>query len=418
MYVTMWIQLKHIGSHCVITRVWHQRKLFRNYACLWRVSSRLRELRVFSNDSKRTHDSPCSFASNSAVNGNGLRERPPWRILFFGTDEFAVESLKALTLSRDSSPKTAVDTLEVVTLPAFLSKELPVRRFASQNELPIHDWPHIGPCEQFDVGVVVSFGCLLPEDLILKFPYGILNVHPSLLPRWRGPAPVFHTVLNGDTETGVTIMQIRPKRFDVGPILIQDKCLVQPHCTAQELGATLAKMGAKMLISTLENLPERIQNKKEQSKQGATFAPKISVDMSWVNWEDQSCDQIGRLFQAIGSRISLRTLWMGDTIKLLDFVGQNEIPVVSGWLGGVQSSEIEEEAFSSRFLQWLSPSVFSKKIRKAAKRVSFPNVQTRTQKREKKKAAPAGLKHATHQEEEPFRSVARVNMRSVNCAEN
>lgn len=55
---------------------------------------------MFSNDSKRTHDSPCSFASNSAVNGNGLRERPPWRILFFGTDEFAVESLKALTLSR------------------------------------------------------------------------------------------------------------------------------------------------------------------------------------------------------------------------------------------------------------------------------------------------------------------------------
>ncbi|XP_033905700.3 methionyl-tRNA formyltransferase, mitochondrial-like isoform X1 [Acipenser ruthenus] len=326
MYVTMWIQLKHIGSQCVITRVWHQHKLFRNYECLWRVSSRLR---VFSNDSKRTHDSPCSFASNSAVNGNGLRERPPWRILFFGTDEFAVESLKALTLSRDSSPKTAVDTLEVVTLPAVLSKELPVRRFASQNELPIHDWPHIGPCEQFHVGVVVSFGCLLPEDLILKFPYGILNVHPSLLPRWRGPAPVFHTVLNGDTETGVTIMQIRPKRFDVGPILIQDKCLVQPHCTAQELGATLAKMGAKMLISTLENLPERIQNKKEQSKQGATFAPKISVDMSWVNWEDQSCDQIGRLFQAIGSRISLRTQWMGDTIKLLDFVGKNEIPVVS-----------------------------------------------------------------------------------------
>ncbi|KAK1160766.1 methionyl-tRNA formyltransferase, mitochondrial-like isoform X2 [Acipenser oxyrinchus oxyrinchus] len=330
MYVTMWNQLKHIGSHCVITRVWQQHTLFRNYARLWRcVSSRLRELWTFSNHSRRTHDSPDSFASSSPVNGNGLRERPPWRILFFGTDEFAVESLKALTLSRDSSPKTAVDTLEVVTLPAVLSKELPVRRFASQNELPIHDWPHIGPCEQFDVGVVVSFGCLLPEDLILKFPYGILNVHPSLLPRWRGPAPVFHTVLNGDTETGVTIMQIRPKRFDVGPILIQDKCLVQPHCTAQELGATLAKMGAKMLISTLENLPERIQNKKEQSKQGSTFAPKISVDMSWVNWEDQSCDQIGRLFQAIGSRISLRTLWIRHTIKLLDFVGKNEIPVVS-----------------------------------------------------------------------------------------
>ncbi|MGH0128220.1 UNVERIFIED_CONTAM: hypothetical protein FKN15_044932 [Acipenser sinensis] len=315
----MWIQLKHIGSHCVITRVWHQHKLFRNYACLWRVSSRLRELRVFSNDSKRTHDSPGSFASNSAVNGNGLRERPPWRILFFGTDEFAVESLKALTLSRDSSPKTAVDTLEVVTLPAVLSKELPVRRFASQNELPIHDWPHIGPCEQF-----------------------------------------------------------------------HDKCLVQPHCTAQELGATLAKMGAKMLISTLENLPERIQNKKEQSKQGATFAPKISVDMSWVNWEDQSCDQIGRLFQAIGSR--------------------------DGWVG-FKAVKLKKRLSAADFYNGYLHQYFLRKSERQQK-VSFPNIQTRTQRREKKKAAPAGLKHATHQEEEPFRSVARVNMRRVNCAEN
>lgn len=157
---------------------------------------------------------------------------------------------------------------------------------------------------------------------------GILNVHPSLLPRWRGPAPIFHTIMHGDTETGVTIMQIRPHRyaeniiisflviyvviintytristhprFDVGPVLSQELYQVPENCTADELGDALAAKGAHLvscesmpckrrlveclmvtwllcfcsglqLLNTLATLPERLAQRREQRQTGATF---------------------------------------------------------------------------------------------------------------------------------------------------
>ncbi|XP_025754168.1 methionyl-tRNA formyltransferase, mitochondrial isoform X3 [Oreochromis niloticus] len=201
--------------------------------------------------------------------------KPKWRLLFFGTDHFAVESLKLLTSCRSTS-EGIVETLEVVTL----AGDVPVKS-------------------------------------------GILNVHPSLLPRWRGPAPVFHTILHGDSVTGVSIIQIRPHRFDVGPILNQQLYQVPENCTADELGGTLATMGAHLLIKTLMSLSERMENQREQGQTGATFAaPKIKTSMSWIVWEEQTCDQIDRLYRAVGSRIPLRTMWMGRTIKLLDFTGK------------------------------------------------------------------------------------------------
>ncbi|XP_059208816.1 methionyl-tRNA formyltransferase, mitochondrial [Centropristis striata] len=248
---------------------------------------------------------------------------PPWRILFFGSDLFAVESLKVLTSSR-SLNEGVVESLEVVTV----SADVPVKRFAQQNQLPIHSWPpHIAD-GQFDVGAVVSFGCLLPEQLIKKFPHGILNVHPSLLPRWRGPAPIYHTILHGDTVTGVSIIQIRPHRFDVGPILHQELHQVPDSCTAEELGAVLATKGAHLLKDTFKTLSERMAHKREQGQTGATFAPKISTSMSWVVWEEQTCDQIDRMYRAIGAKKHLRTTWMGRTIKLLDFVGRCHISIL------------------------------------------------------------------------------------------
>ncbi|XP_026863122.2 methionyl-tRNA formyltransferase, mitochondrial [Electrophorus electricus] len=271
---------------------------------------------------KRIKFATCSNISKSLVTRTRCSSKPPWRVLFFGSDDFAVESLKQLYASREDRGDAVVDSLEVVTL----SSNVPVRKFADRHKLRAHDWPNVDFSGCFDVGVVVSFGCLLQESIINKFPYGILNVHPSLLPRWRGPAPVFHTVLHGDKITGVTIMQIRPTRFDVGPILSRELYQVPEKCTADQLGAYLAVLGAELLIDTLRNLPERIANRKEQAKEGATFAPKISTSMSWLVWEEQTCDQISQLFRAIGFRIPLRTIWMDRTVKLQDFVGKCKMP--------------------------------------------------------------------------------------------
>ncbi|XP_057287006.1 methionyl-tRNA formyltransferase, mitochondrial [Pezoporus wallicus] len=251
---------------------------------------------------------------------------PPWRVLFFGTDRFAVTALRALQEAREPSEDSLVSRLEVVTLPSRLPGDLPVRSCARELQLPVHEWPHTGPAGQFDVGVVASFGRLLSEELILQFPYGVLNVHPSCLPRWRGPAPIIHTVLHGDKVTGVTIMEIRPKRFDVGPIIKQEEFAVPPRCTAKELEVVLSKMGANMLISVLRNLPESLKNKKEQPEEGVTFAPKISIAKSCVRWEEQTAAQVIQLYRAIGSMFPLQTLWKGTTVKLLDFVEVDDIP--------------------------------------------------------------------------------------------
>uniref|UniRef100_A0A8D0GZH6 Methionyl-tRNA formyltransferase, mitochondrial n=1 Tax=Sphenodon punctatus TaxID=8508 RepID=A0A8D0GZH6_SPHPU len=204
---------------------------------------------------------------------------------------------------REPGPAQLLDRLEVVTLPSLLPTGLPLKNCAEQNQLPIHFWPDTGPSHQFDVGVVASFGRLLGEELILQFPYGVLNVHPSYLPRWRGSAPVIHTVLHGDTVTGVTIMQIKPKRFDVGPIVKQEKFAVPLGCTTKELEGMLSKLGADMLISVLANFPECLKNKREQPEEGVTFAPKISSAAHCIKWEEQTPEEILRLHRAIGTEV-------------------------------------------------------------------------------------------------------------------
>ncbi|NXY81666.1 FMT protein, partial [Alcedo cyanopectus] len=234
--------------------------------------------------------------------------------------------LQCFVHSREPSGNCLVSRLEVVTLPCRPPGDLPVRSCARELQLPVHEWPHTGPVGQFDVGVVASFGRLLSEELILQFPYGVLNVHPSCLPRWRGPAPIVHAVLHGDKVTGVTIMEIRPKRFDVGPIIKQAEFAVPPCCTAKDLEVMLAKLGADMLLSVLKNLPESLKNKKEQPKEGTTFAPKISITKSCVKWEEQTAAQIIQLHRAIGSMFPLQTLFKGTAVKLLDFVEVNNIP--------------------------------------------------------------------------------------------
>ncbi|XP_004712042.2 methionyl-tRNA formyltransferase, mitochondrial [Echinops telfairi] len=237
----------------------------------------------------------------------------------------------------ENKEEELIENLEVVTVPSPSPKGLPVKRYAVQSRLPVHEWPAVGAGE-YDVGVVASFGRLLSEALILKFPYGILNIHPSCLPRWRGPAPIIHTVLHGDAITGVTIMQIRPKRFDVGPILKQETIPVPPKSTAKELEAVLARLGANMLISVLKNLPESLNSGRQQPTEGVTYAPKISVSTSCVRWEEQTAEQILRLARAIGNIIPLQTVWMGHTVKLLDLVDVNS-SVLAGtnlWLADME----------------------------------------------------------------------------------
>ncbi|XP_033983178.1 methionyl-tRNA formyltransferase, mitochondrial [Trematomus bernacchii] len=174
-----------------------------------------------------------------------------------------------------------VETLEVVVS----AGGRPVKRFRSTNQLPSTAGPPLSVDGQFDVGGGVSFGCLLPEKLINN---GILNVHPSLLPRWRGPAPIFHTIMHGDAVTGVSIIQIRPHRFDVGPLLQQERHQVPEGCTADQLEAALSSKGAHLLVDTLRTLSERIAHKREQSQSGGTFDERSRAAPGSVSYQKES----------------------------------------------------------------------------------------------------------------------------------
>lgn len=105
----------------------------------------------------------------------------------------------------------------------------------------------------------------------IKYFSGILNVHASLLPRWRGAAPIVYALAKGDTETGVTIMRIKPNHYDVGEIVMQNKIQIEPHIKMPELYQTLCEMGALSLVSTLKELPEALEKAKPQSNVGITF---------------------------------------------------------------------------------------------------------------------------------------------------
>ncbi|XP_032273549.1 methionyl-tRNA formyltransferase, mitochondrial [Phoca vitulina] len=352
-------------------------------------------------------------ASPGGEDGRGVRvrEKPPWRVLFFGTDQFAREALRALHAARENKEEELIEKLEVVTVPSPSPKGLPVKQYAVQSQLPVYEWPDVGSGE-YDVGVLASFGRLLSEALILKFPYGILNVHPSCLPRWRGPAPIIHTVLHGDTVTGVTIMQIRPKRFDVGPILKQEAVPVPPKSTAKELEEVLSRLGANMLISVLKNLPESLSNGRQQPTEGVTHAPKISAGTSCIKWEEQTSEQIFRLYRAIGTIIPLQTLWMDNTIKLLDLVEVNssvltdpklrEQPVIpgsviyhkqsqillvcckDGWIG-VRSVMLKKTLTATDFYNGYLHPWYQKDSQAQPRQCRFQTLRLPTKKQEKKK---------------------------------
>ncbi|CAG0897390.1 unnamed protein product, partial [Darwinula stevensoni] len=232
-------------------------------------------------------------------------------------------------ISRD-----VVSHLEVVTK-ENKKKHLPVRDFAASEGLTVHPWPPDVAKGRFDVGVVVSFGHLIPESLIDVFPWGILNVHGSLLPKYRGAAPIPHTILNGDPITGVTIMAIRPHEFDVGDILLQEKCRVPEDATTLGLGSVLASLGADLLLRSLADLPFYMLHRVPQPTSGAskvidekrvqsTFvsgfaAPKPTASDAVLDWSAPVAS-IYRRFLAFHELFPLSTTWDDRPVKVLEMI--------------------------------------------------------------------------------------------------
>uniref|UniRef100_A0A0A9WJL9 methionyl-tRNA formyltransferase n=1 Tax=Lygus hesperus TaxID=30085 RepID=A0A0A9WJL9_LYGHE len=254
--------------------------------------------------------------SSSSVRGAKCSSKtlePPWRILFFGNDHFALESLMPLNAKLNTG--TLISALGVVT-----GKRTIVRSFSEREKLEIHEWPLEASSirDKYHIGLVVSFGHMIPKDVLEAFPLGCINVHSSILPKYRGAAPIIHSVMNGDSETGVTIMKIRPHKFDVGEIVRQYRLSVSPVESSVELEARLAVCGGQMVMECLRDLPRSLRMAVKQPSEGVSYAPKVKSGMSKVDWSMMDALQIFNLHRAIGHLHPLKTTWHGQPIRLLD----------------------------------------------------------------------------------------------------
>ena len=153
--------------------------------------------------------------------------------------------------------------------------------------------------------VVVSYGKLIPSSILGRIELGGINMHPSLLPKYRGPAPIYHCLLNGDEETGVTILELSLNKFDSGKILMQQKVPVPSNATFLQLSSQLAQIGADCLLRSLSNLNEMVNKATPQDDNQATHAPKVKKGMGFVDFVQQTPEQIYRIWRALGDTVGV-----------------------------------------------------------------------------------------------------------------
>lgn len=212
------------------------------------------------------------------------------RILFMGTPEFAVASLQRLV--EDGHEVCGVFTQPDKPKNRGMKMTFsPVKEYALSQNLPVYqplkmrDGEAMGIVEELqpELIVVAAYGRILPEE-ILNFPkHGSINVHSSLLPKYRGAAPINWAILDGLEETGVTIMYMA-KELDAGDIIHAVKTAIDPDETAQELTMRLAALGAQALSETVEMLRDGTATRTPQDHSAYTYAPMLSKQLSPIDW--------------------------------------------------------------------------------------------------------------------------------------
>lgn len=261
------------------------------------------------------------------------------KIIFFGTSEFAVSALEALT-------KEGYEIIAVVTTPdepagrKQIPTPPPIKLKAKSENLKIlqpeslKNNPSLVACLlslHADVGVVAAYGKIIPAEIINLPRYGILNIHPSPLPKYRGPTPIQSAILNGEEDTGVTIIKI-DEEVDHGPIIAQSEKIKMQNKRYEELHDDLAKIGAGLLIKIL---PDYIAGKikpVEQDHSQATFTKIIKKEDGKIDW-NKTAEEIYNQFLAFHLWPGIWTRWNPPTgsgqAKTLKIAGC--IPLRSCW---------------------------------------------------------------------------------------
>lgn len=243
------------------------------------------------------------------------------RIIFAGTPEFAAETLHALLTTHHQV--CAVYTQP--DRPSGRGRKLtasPVKQLAIEHNLAVEQPVNFKESDtrqtltnyNADLMIVVAYGLLLPQSVLDTPTLGCINIHASLLPRWRGAAPIQRAILAGDTETGICIMQMEAG-LDTGPVLVQAECQIQPDDTAQRLHDKLAQLGAQTLLTMLPNIVELQQYAQAQDDDLSCYAAKLQKQQADIDWQ-QSAIQIARHINAFNPWPIAQTRWQDKVFRI------------------------------------------------------------------------------------------------------
>ncbi len=243
------------------------------------------------------------------------------KIFFMGTPEFAVPSLEALA-------KEGYNIVGVATQPdrpKGRGRKLlppPVKESALKLGIKIFQPERVKDPEFIDKVselspdfiVVAAYGQILPQNLLDLPKIMPVNVHGSLLPKYRGAAPIQWAIINGEKETGITIMKM-DAGMDTGPILLQERLPIEPFESFGSLYNKMANLGAKALIKTLDGILKGAITPKDQPKEGVSYAPPISREMLKINWEDNA-QKIVNIIRAFDPKPGAYTIYKGQRLRL------------------------------------------------------------------------------------------------------
>lgn len=224
------------------------------------------------------------------------------KIIFAGTPDFSVPTLQALISSEH-------DICAVYTQPdrpAGRGRKIqfsPVKQCALSSQIPVEQPVNFKSPEslevlaryQADLMIVVAYGIILPDNVLKAPRFGCINIHASLLPRWRGAAPIQRAILAGDKETGVTLMQM-DKGLDTGDMLLKVSCPIALNDTSSSLHDKLAILGADALLSLLPQVAKRELTPKTQSNADVTYAHKLTKQEALIDW-NQTASSVQRSIQ-------------------------------------------------------------------------------------------------------------------------
>ena len=244
------------------------------------------------------------------------------RIVFMGTPDFAVPALEGLIATQ-----TVVGVVTQPDRPAGRGQSLrpsPVKVCAEAHDIPLYQPASLRKPEMAEplarwrpeAIVVAAYGLILPAHVLQLPPRGCINVHASLLPRWRGAAPIQYAILAGDRQTGVSLMQM-DEGLDTGPVFVRCAVTIDERETASSLHARLAELGAAMLREHLPAILRGELQAQPQDDDEATYAPMIKKEDGRLDWTEDS-EALDRRVRAMTPWPGAFTTWDGRRLKLLD----------------------------------------------------------------------------------------------------